>query len=202
MENLTLKFSIINNDDFLFSWVIILLLTYLNINLLRKLYIHIYIPMDMKSSLDWNKSPHSRQYNGKCFSTIWHNNFSSSTFSFANSHCRIGNISEAHKEQSAFTLGCTLSTWRSRHFEQQNIFLQNRQTLLVCSSWKIFENGYAALLMNTLSFSISELDCQNDRMFTNRTAQRQTRLSVRPWRNNKRAYTHSCTYIKVEVYEN
>jgi len=137
--------------------------------------------MDLKSSLDSNKSPHSRQRNGKCLSTMWDNNLSSSKFSFADSHCRIGNISETHRGHSAFTFGCTLPTWQSRHFAQQNVFLQNGQTLFACPKRKIFENG--ALLINTLSFNISRRDCQNDRLFTNRTVQRQF-VTIHPWENN------------------
>jgi len=85
------------------------------------------LPKDLKSSLDSNISPHSWQDNGKCLSIMWLNNSSFPKSSFSDSNCRVGSVSEAHKIQLPFRPGCTLSACRSRHFAQQNVFLQIRQ---------------------------------------------------------------------------
>lgn len=119
------------------------------------------LPKDFKSSLDLYKSPHSWQCNGKCLSTMWFNNSSSLRFNFINSPYRIGSISKAHRQQSAFRPKCILFTWRSRHFAQQNTSLQNRQTLSAYqikkgNFWKLIY--YEVFSINTLSFHIFRRD--------------------------------------------
>lgn len=97
------------------------------------------LPIDLRSSRVRNKSWHSRQRNGRCLSAMWDNSCLSCRCNFSNSNCIVGCASDVHREQFAFKSGCTLFTWRSRHFEQQNIFLQNRQTLSL--GWSSFSNA-------------------------------------------------------------